>query len=391
MSNITERLRGHFELQNGTSRNLAMEGLRGIAVTLVFLVHYHSVLTPWMAGVEGWGSDFGRAMRFAGAAGVDLFFVLSGYLIYGATLSARFSWGGFMRRRLQRIYPTFLVLLTIYLGLSFLIPSESKLPPGAAEASFYVLQNVLLLPGMFAIKPIITVAWSLSYEMFFYLALPLLMVALKLREQDRGRRLGVFALLSAMIIALPLLGFGHVQFLLFIAGMAMHELRERVRVTQEGRGGRLLNPLSTLLALGALPVSWWAFQAVRAAGAAESTAFVARTVWLTVAFAVVVSVVLTGRGPVARLCRWTPLRWLGNMSYSYYLLHGLILKAFSLVALTVIGRGAHPLLFWALLPIAFVLTLAASGVLFAWVEKPFSLGGRMPWAVWRARTEPRGA
>src|SRR5690606_4132801 len=169
MSNITERLRGHFELQNGTSRNLAMEGLRGIAVTLVFLVHYHSVLTPWMAGVEGWGSDFGRAMRFAGAAGVDLFFVLSGYLIYGATLSARFSWGGFMRRRLQRIYPTFLVLLTIYLGLSFLIPSESKLPPGAAEASFYVLQNVLLLPGMFAIKPIITVAWSLSYEMFFYL------------------------------------------------------------------------------------------------------------------------------------------------------------------------------------------------------------------------------
>src|SRR5690606_8938876 len=94
-------------------------------------------------------------------------------------------------------------------------------------------------------------------------------------------------------------------------------------------------------------------------------------------------VVLTGRGAVARVCSWTPLRWLGNMSYSYYLLHGLVLKAFSIAALAMLGTGTQPLLFWGLLPVAFAMTLLASAVLFAWVEKPFSMGGSLPWPLRR--------
>ena len=69
------------------------------------------------------------------------------------------------------------------------------------------------------------------------------------------------------------------------------------------------------------------------------------------------------------------MRWLGNMSYSYYLLHGLTLKAAFLVLSKVVtpaGTWNAPG-FWGLLPLMFVLTLLPSGFLFAWIEKPFSL------------------
>ena len=69
----------------------------------------------------------------------------------------------YAKRRVQRIYPVFLVVFAIYIMLSFIFPSESKLPEGYVEIVKYILQNLLLLPGVFNIEPLITVAWSLSY------------------------------------------------------------------------------------------------------------------------------------------------------------------------------------------------------------------------------------
>jgi peptidoglycan/LPS O-acetylase OafA/YrhL len=68
------------------------------------------------------------------------------------------------------------------------------------------------------------------------------------------------------------------------------------------------------------------------------------------------------------------MRWLGNMSYSYYLVHGLTLKAAFVMAAKVVPPAAHGPLFMAgLLPLMFAATLIPSGVLFVLVERPFSL------------------
>ena len=80
---------------------------------------------------------------------------------------------------------------------------------------------------------------------------------------------------------------------------------------------------------------------------------------------------------LARVFAWTPLRWLGNMSYSYYLLHGLTLKA----AFLALARVAPPAeygawVFWPLLPAMFALTLVPTALLFLAVERPFSLAAR---------------
>ena len=72
-----------FEIPHAAHKQiLPMEGIRGFAVFLVFLVHYVCAIEPWLLESS---STFQVAtyIRSIGNIGVDLFFVLSGYLIYG--------------------------------------------------------------------------------------------------------------------------------------------------------------------------------------------------------------------------------------------------------------------------------------------------------------------
>ena len=73
---------------------------------------------------------------------------------------------------------------------------------------------------------------------------------------------------------------------------------------------------------------------------------------------------------------WAPLRWLGNMSYSYYLMHGLVVRAGFAVLGRVLPDGLPPPAFWMALVPLFAATLAAGAVLFIVVEKPLSLRPR---------------
>lgn len=95
------RLGGIYELEAGQqNRVLAMEGLRGFAVALVFLVHYHTLFIPWVStgSVTVTVSTF---LRSIGHSGVDLFFILSGYLIYGAVIKKNIDYPKFMLRRIR--------------------------------------------------------------------------------------------------------------------------------------------------------------------------------------------------------------------------------------------------------------------------------------------------
>ena len=75
-----------------------------------------------------------------------------------------------------------------------------------------------------------------------------------------------------------------------------------------------------------------------------------------------------------RIFSWTPMRILGNISYSYYLLHGLALKGFFLgLAYILPTNNFGSWFFWTLLPVMFALTFPAAIGLFLLVEKPFSL------------------
>ena len=338
-----------------------MEGLRGLAVTLVFLVHYTTLARPWVAA--GSSTDYVVEMLHSvGNTGVDLFFVLSGYLIYGTLIEKRKAFGPYFARRIERIYPVFAVVTAVYLLLFFVFPSESKLPAGAGSAMLFILQNLIFLPGLFPVQAINTVTWSLSYEMFYYLVMPLLIALAGMRAWGRDARIGFFLGLGVVLaLVFGVLG-GPVRMMMFIAGIILYELVTKgVRIQRE-RGLGLV-----ALVLGVACV--WIL---------HGKGIVGQVVLLCLLFGygcfTCFCVADGGHGVTRDVFSWRPLRWLGNMSYSYYLIHGLTLKFIFLIS----GKLWPPVpvqtwKIWAGVPFAFILTLISSAILFIVVEKPFSL------------------
>lgn len=334
-----------------------MEGLRGFAVLLVFLVHFVTLVKPFLSASDSFTAGI-DALHDIGHSGVDLFFVLSGYLIYGSLIARPQPFVGFIQRRINRIYPTFIVVFLAYVVLSFLFPAENKIPPTWSEGAIYLLQNFLLLPGLFPIDAMITVAWSLSYEMFYYLVIPLLIGALGLRQRTRAFRATFFALLAIGFTAYCAAFGGPVRLMMFVAGVLLYEAMHSQRIG---------SPSSTV---GVIALMAGVFSALLPSGS-FAVMFIG---FLVLCFACF-------RSPNSSLSRafcWTPLRWLGNMSYSYYLVHGLALKAgFLVLAVVLAGSTFDAWFFCVAMPFMFALTLVPSAVLFLVIERPLSLAPQL--------------
>ncbi len=342
------------------TRFLALEGLRGLAVICVFFVHFCSLAAPWSDGTRL--NAFADALHLLGNIGVDMFFTLSGYLIYGTLLKRRQHFGDFLARRAQRLYPVFAVMLLVYLGLSLLVPAESKLPSGGLSQLIYIVENALLLPGIFPIRPIIEVSWSLSYEVFFYLSVPLLMAVLRLRAWPVAARLALFL---AVIAAIPTLGLPHPRMGMFVAGMVLVELGPMLRA----------RPLRSGLIDGAVLATAVLYGAALLSGISEVATYAATA---ACAFAFCLAALLA-HDRVGRMLTWSPIRWLGNMSYSYYLAHGLVLKAMFFALARVLPGHTYGVAAWfVLLPLGFVATWIGSAALYLAVERPYSIFPRRP-------------
>lgn len=351
-----------FELarDGGGKHVLSMEGLRGFAVFLVFLVHFASLSHPWLT--EGAASaHFVDAVHTIGNAGVDLFFVLSGYLIYGSLIRRQVAFLPYMRQRIKRIYPAFSVVFAIYLLLSFAMPAQSKIPAGAYEASRYLIANFILLPGLFPIDAMITVAWSLSYEMFYYIVLPATILAFGLRARRPYWRVIFFAAVGVMILVVCAVWGGPVRMIMFIAGILMYEALANDRVPA------LRGEVALLLLIVGLAATLIDFP-----GALGG---ILHSLILAVTFsALCFSCFKSPQQGLTRAFTWSPMRWLGNMSYSYYLLHGLALNAgFKVLGKFVPTVSNEPLFLAATLAPMFLLTLIPTTLLFLFVERPLSL------------------
>src|SRR5262249_17048660 len=103
---------------------------------------------------------------------------------------------------------------------------------------------------------------------------------------------------------------------------------------------------------------------------------------LSVSFGALTAYAFGFPGLIQAVCSWAPLRWLGNMSYSYYLIHGLTLKAVSLVLFRFFAPSGHsPILFSCMFGVGLLATLLSSTALFVLVEKPLSLSSGRKKAV----------
>ena len=356
-------LASKFELvRGGSSSNMpAMEGTRGLAVFLVFLVHFTTMMTPWIESGSRL-APFSDFLHEIGKTGVDLFFILSGYLIYGSLISRQQDFKPYMVRRIRRIYPVYSAVFLVYVAMSFVLASESRVPAGFADGALYVLRNYLLIPGLTGEMPMIAVSWTLSYEMLFYLCIPLLISLLRLRERTLGFRVLFFAGVIAFIITFSLVFGLHIRMIMFVAGIYLFELLRRPEHGQPpawlGLGGLLVGMIANLLPLSGK-------------GAVQ----VQTVIMFCGYFLFCYSCYASPQGALARAFSWTPMRWLGNMSYSFYLLHGISTKTTIMVLGKLYPPQGHQAdwLFWAMLPVALLASMVASGVLYLLIERPYSL------------------
>lgn len=146
-----------------SSRYVSVQALRGLAAMLVVLIH------AMESARDHLGSGY---VLYSGAAGVDIFFAISGFIMVVTTAS---SWGAagagasFMRRRLMRLVPLYWLATGIRLGLLLAVPGlvrHTKLHLWHTIASFLFIPawNFEHLP-----VPLLPVGWTLSYELLFYI------------------------------------------------------------------------------------------------------------------------------------------------------------------------------------------------------------------------------
>jgi exopolysaccharide production protein ExoZ len=132
----------------------SLQVLRAVAAAAVMFFHGTRMIE------KSHGYMFLGGFFEPGFAGVDLFFVISGFIIYHTTAGTGMSRGEFLRRRLIRIYPIYWLVTAILLAYLLLKPSATmELTP------LSVLANFLLLPTS---PYILEVAWTLVIEIAFY-------------------------------------------------------------------------------------------------------------------------------------------------------------------------------------------------------------------------------
>ena len=344
-----------------SSRIPQVDALRGCALLLIFFVHYHSLFYPWLP-LGGLSEVSTRIMEGIARAGTDLFFTLSGFLVYGSLMARDRAPGPYIVRRFARIYPTFLFVLGIYLVLSAFDAADSKIPADDLEAFIYIVANLLLLPGVLDIEPIVSPAWSLSYLGLFYICAPLLVSGLRLRERSRTQRITLFAAIAVLLLTSGFLG-GPGRLAMFVGGVLLYELRPT----------GLRSHAATVTAI-LLAITFLVLALLEASGIPTVVRYAVLLCLLPLTAAWAMRA-LPGNGPLF----WPWLGYLGQITLSYIMIHGVVLRLAVLAAHHWLPPATHgSAVFWLFMLPSLVASALAAALVYTVVEDPWDSGLKGP-------------
>lgn len=340
MSNLLRWL----EIPGQQSRISAMEGLRAYAAGIVFLLHcallFGETFHIPLKQVEEWTATTAILKWMEHSHhGVDLFFLLSGYLIAGIIRKSNFRFGSFLAHRVTRIYPTLIATLMLYTAALYFLRGEIVTP-------IRFVQNLFLLNGAFGLEvnSITYVTWSIFFEFAFYCAFPVLFAAFGLRG----------AILAAMIVIAAIYHFDtrYAEFAMFLAGVWLK-----------------FNPGITLKIPSFITLTiYLGFTTITAIAMPPVWAFIAMFAFSAFLLA---DNALHSNGIISRFFSLRPLRLLGNISYSFYLLHpaGLLAIRYVIEPLNLHGFA------WATAVVigGFAMSVVMAAVSFICLERPYFL------------------
>ncbi len=305
----------------------ALDGVRGLAIAAVLVYHAYDV--P------------------GGFLGVDLFFVLSGFLITTLLLEehaerGRISFRGFYRRRARRLLPVAFAGIVcaeiVLLGATLAGPEAGTQALGGLFAALYVenLAHYLHPPVIAGLGHY----WSLSQEeQFYFLWPPILALLLRFRVRSHWLVAGLGAAVAAIIVHRAMLADAGWWRTYYAPDTRSDGILLGCLVAVAWRSG-LLRPSRSWLLAGPIALAVLGFAVATVDHTAETAALYGITVANLAAAVIIASIVMAPRAALSRLLAIAPIRWLGLISYSLYIwgalagwltqTHGSMLVAISL-------------------------------------------------------------
>ena len=353
-----------------------------MAVVPVLL--YHALVPAWPGGFLG----------------VDVFFVISGYLITSILRKEHLARGAiglraFYLRRARRLLPAVYTVVAAVVLYALLVAEDARagLRGNVVAAFFYVTNwwQILADQSYFetsARGPLLNHLWSLAVEEQFYVVWPALMIGImRLRARKRAVAIAlvIFATNSALLMRLLYAGNAGDPTDIFVRtdtrasglllGAALAFVWSPAAARAEDRGGAHVAWIVDAIALGGFAVLGWAYTHVNDF---DSWVYRGGFFVIGVASVAIVAASVHPRSRLARLLGIAPLRYIGTRSYGIYLWHWPVFQATRPgIDLDVIGSAN--------LALRLGLTLALAEASYRWVESPIRAG-----AIGRALAAARG-
>lgn len=338
------------------SKLVHIQVLRALAALAVAFLHAQHDAAGLAARA---GQSFPPLERFPWMAGVDIFFVISGFIMVYSSRSLFGTKGGksaFLARRLLRIVPLYWTVTTLYLAIALIAPtllnSETLVP-------WQILASYLFIPferpdG--TAQPLYSLGWTLNYEMFFYV-----LFAGVLAWPQR-RALGIlsgvlvlFAILGHMVgLPQPLAFWTDPIVLEFAFGLGLGWLY--------AEGVTLSRGVRWVLVLAGLAILAMNFIGLRA-----NLNEMRPLAWgIPAAFIVAAAALGAKQRPPSSFTRFVALA--GDASYAIYLIHPFVIRGTG----TILARtGADVVLGpWGFIVVSLAATLIASLLVHRFFERP---------------------
>lgn len=330
-----------------TDRINALDGIRGIAILLVIAVHWVHPYFPHFPG---------------GYVGVDLFFVLSGFLITtalwrGRPTSGPRAWLTFQRRRFERLYPALIAFLVLGTCAVWMLGEPVSGPQAVSASGIALVQMSTFVAGSgaHALGPF-GHTWSLSVEWLFYLAWPAIL--LMARRYTSAGYLAAGTLTAAILMFAASWGLSPEWFYFGPLARAA-QILVGASFALFLASGRTLRVPFAVGACAAAALMLWTVVGTRESDTAYR--FVGYPL-ATISAVALLGCALQPQSLGARYLAWSPLALVGRVSYSLYLWH--------VLGMQVLTPENMPLPRAAIAVIAVVGTAALTAASYLLLERP---------------------
>lgn len=291
------------------NRNMQIDGLRGFLAFSVFL--HHSIITRAFNETGLWQAPISNIYNQLGQTAVALFFMITGFLFFGKLIEqkSKFDYVNLYLNRIFRLYPIYIIVIIVVIIGSFAsmgLAFNRSLLKSIYDIANWIVFKAHPIDGYAHSSLIVAgVTWTLPYEISFYLALPIIGFILDWKTNRSALIVSIFSLIACVILYrfnLHALRYA----LLFLGGMLGTLASRNTKIQKVAKTWYMSVIAIILLALEMILF--------------HDPYKLFPTIMLTMVFCIIAS-----GNSVFSLLNAKPIRWMGEISYSTYITHGILL------------------------------------------------------------------